>query len=199
MVAQPDGGLAEWEPMPGGETIFSNFLELWQSMQREAGKLPSRRDFGPSLAPALMPHMFLARVNGAFDIEIRLIGSALEGNPGGRMTGSNYFDQLAPESRDFHEAFISGYRLHPCAGRVTRHVGGEDGLAFDLHTLAAPLADEGGEGRFIVGASYMEANHQESTGRRLSGVQAVGFVNARVVDARYIDLGFGTPETLPGY
>jgi len=185
--------------MPGGETIFSAFLELWQSMPRAAGNMPRRRDFGPTLAPAIMPHLFLARVNGEYDIEVRLMGSALEDSAGMRMTGSNYFDSLARERWSFYEDFICGYRLHPCAGRLTRHIGSRDGLTHDLHTLAAPLADEDDEGRFIVGVSYMAANHVESAGRPITGVPEGGLGNARVIGARYIDLGFGTPETLPGY
>jgi hypothetical protein len=185
--------------MPDGEAIFRTFLDLWQSMPREAGRLPRRRDFRPSLAPAIMPHLFLARVNGAYDIDIRLMGSALEDSAGMRLTGTNYFDRLSPESWDFYEDFICGYRLHPCAGRISRHIGTRDGLTHDLHTLAAPFADEDDEGRFIVGVSYMAANHVESVGRRLSGAQASGLGNALVVDAKYIDLGFGTPATMPGY
>lgn len=185
--------------MPDGEKIFRNFLSLWKSLPRDSNGLPRRNGLGPGLAPALMPHLFLARVQGEYEIEIRLMGSALEGKAGMQLTGSNYFDQLARESWRFYEDFINGYRLHPCAGRIARHVGSREGLTYDLHTLAAPLADEAGEASFIVGVSYMRANHEESAGRRGSGLGAIAAGDALVVEARYIDLGFGTPAALPAY
>lgn len=183
--------------MPAGDKIFRKFLELWHAMPREEGKIPFRRDVGPSLAPALMPHTFLGRVNGKFDIEIRLMGSALEANTNFRLTGTNYFDQLHPSTWPFYERFIFAYRAQPCAGRVTRHVIGADGLTYDLHTLAAPLADDDGTARYIMGVSHMATNHAKSAERHVRGFGSAGLSHAQIVDVRYLDLGFGVPPSLP--
>ncbi len=183
--------------MPDCDQLFRAFLELWQSMPRRGGKMPARADFTPTLAPAIMPHLFLGRVNGKFDLEVRLVGSALEEGTRLRLTGRNYFAELDPDTWAFYEKFILGYRAQPCAGRITRHIIGVDGLTYTLHSLAAPLADEDGAARYIAGVSHLALNHDMSAERLEGGEGRAGFGRARVADAHYIDLGFGAPPGPP--
>ncbi len=183
--------------MDAGGRMFQKFIKLWQALPKEGGNVPAKACFSPTLAPRLMPNLFVAEHKARFDLEVRLLGTEIESRPTFRVSGENLFSRLHEDDWEYFEDFLAAYRKHPCAARVKRRVTGGDRV-YDLHTLGAPLMDADGNASFIMGVGYAETNMAESekaqkkreAGRRASPDKlAVPVICA----AAFIDLGYGVP------
>lgn len=184
--------------MDAGGRMFQDFIALWKTLPKSVGNVPAKACFSPTLAPALVPNLFVAEHMARYKLEVRLLGTDIEARPSFRVSGENLFDRLHEDEWDHFEAFLQAYRQHPCAARVKRRVTGDGGRIYDLHTLGAPLADASGEVRYILGVGYIEANTAESmeaSEKRKNSARPYREerIPPTIREAAFVDLGFGLP------
>ena len=176
---------------------FDPFIAYWkeiqaiegdaQSAQRDAARVPLRRDFNPMKIHQLLPFIYIVEWNSRDDVVIRICGTGLEERFGKSLKGANYFKFCSPDQRPFFSILVEAVIHHPCALEVSRNVEMEDGTTREFSSLNLPLADDEGNPRFIVG--MMNITRKAPFGK----TKQVGNARSIINKYGYIDIGFGTP------
>mgnify|MGYP003646169963 FL=1 len=167
---------------------FSDLIKCWQSMPKNGGSAPLKTQFSPSKIRRLMPHLFLLELSSKKAINVRLMGSAVEGVLDQTASRDTVFNTLLSKDWRFYDRFMKACGGASCAGRFSRSVERLDGITVKVDSLGVPLADKNGTPRYTLGVIVTQPSSADQP------------ITIRPVEAstpksshEFIDLGNGVP------
>ena len=166
---------------------FALLIRCWQEMSRRFDQAPPKAAFSPGKLARLLPYLYIVEREPLGGLAVRLIGSELQENLGGRPSDQRVFDVMLKPDWRLYENFISTCGQQICAGRLLRSVRLHDGLYKTIEALQVPLADKEGAARFILGVMTVRPFQDSSFSEEMMSPEAA------ILKARYADLGCGLP------
>ncbi|MDA1098839.1 MAG: PAS domain-containing protein [Proteobacteria bacterium] len=114
------------------------FAEAWQ-VWRGADLAPRRSTVRIEDIPKLLPQISVLEIISPERAEFRLAGTALCAAMGIELTGLNYFDLTAPETRPRRVARTRRIVLHPCGAHVLYPIVHRSGRTVLTEVLSLPV------------------------------------------------------------
>lgn len=168
-------------------------LDLWRSLPRDAGNLlPRRADMSIAMVAPVLPNCWQMRWYGGERYVLEFMGERLTGTWGRDMSGSDIFALVTDGEAAQMRAMISPIFAQPCGLSVSRRISKGEGGEYELANWSVPMLDGDGAPTVVFGMSRITRHQQETP---YSG--KLMFRGSRISEARYIDLGHGTPGDVP--
>lgn len=170
------------------------FLDYWKGLKKGIGGVPLRSAVKPQDFAPQLPFYFLLERKSYFDVPFRLLGTGLDALLPTVKTGMNFLDVYHEMLRPFYADYVRDLCEHPCGAYLLRTITLSDGSEMNMNSVSLPLADDDGDVRFIAGVADAP-NAGQFVGLTVDKQR----IASRVVDLKYIDIGFGVPTITPTY
>lgn len=168
------------------------FMEFWRGLPKGTNGVPKRSSLNPAAIPTLLPYLFLLERTSRTSLEVRIMGTALDGFETKLVRGSNFFNVYQPYQRDFYYQLIADMCEHPCGSMMSRTVRFSDGSEMTVGSITLPMTAADGDVRYLTGVAEAPTSgqlHDTAAGKRRIGSDVTNF--------HYFDIGNGVPASPP--
>lgn len=172
---------------------LDDLLAYWRSLPiADGAKVPAKSSLSPKALKPHLPNIGIFERISRYDVQIRLFGTQLDEKFGKPMTGTNLFDFLPEEQREFY-ADLYEATLDSLAGcRLVRKGIDRNDNVITGESLILPLADEAGEARYTVGMLLIESESPLGDPIDPDRIQ-----QAKIIHVEFLDIGHGLPANPP--
>ena len=166
-------------------------MEMWCALPiLEGDTLPRRNKIKIAFISSMLPNCWQLDWLEDDSMIIDFEGDEVAAMWGGKQTGEDYLSNFSAHTRKTLLDFYHSLFQTRCGASIVRSISKKGGTRFTLTTNFVPMIDEETGRRIIFGNSEMQGDFKGSTGR-------LDFDNAKLISAKYINLGYGIPGHPP--
>ncbi len=171
------------------DQFFDQFFQAWKAL-REGEELPNRRDVRLQDFASFASELLMYQLVSPTNLKCRLMGSLITERIKFHGPDINWFDFVAPETREAGLRWWQTLTSTPCAGIMQFSTGFLDGTNRIGRCILLPVQQ-------TDGSIILMAISRASAVYRVDDPREELLISADCFQTRYIDIGFGLPEGLP--
>jgi len=166
-------------------------MEMWCALPiLEGDTLPRRSKIKTAYISSMLPNCWQLDWQDDDKLIIDYEGGEVDAMWGGRQTGEDYLANYSAGRKKMLLGFYRSLFQTRCGASIERSISKDGKAHYTLTTNFVPMISKKSGRRIIFGNSEMNGAFKEAAGR-------LDFNNAKLISAKYINLGYGIPDHPP--